>query len=150
MAMNRIFAGHEKNNTFGVVPKDTVAGDPVWWGDLPAVAITNRGDATQTTEVSSMEITVPNGGVGLEDDEASLATDGTYHLAVEEVLAASAPANGVPVYAIPADSEDPVVLTLEGDDGKDVDPVANIRFGVINAPNNYVWEDDYAPVRIGV
>lgn len=147
MAMNRIFAGHEKNNTFGVVPDDTVAGDPVWWGSLPAVAITNRGDATQTTEVGSMEITVPNGGVGLEDDEASLATDGTYHLEVGEVLAASAPANGTPVYAVGDDPEEAVELTLDGDDGSGTDYV---RFGVINAPNNYVWEDDYAPVRIGV
>lgn len=146
MATNRIFAGVEKNNTFGVVPAGTKGGDAVWWGDTPAVAITNRGNATKTTQVGSMSITTPNGGVGLKDNEASLATDGTYELPVDGVDPDEVPANGVVVYSTTTTGK--AVLTLDADDGES-SPTAYTRFGVINAPNNYNWEDDVAPVRIG-
>lgn len=141
MATNRIFAGVEKNNTFGEVPSGTKGGDAVWWGDTPAVAITDRGDSTKTTQVGSMSITTPNGGVGLKPNEASLATDGTYDLPVGDVLAASAPASGTVVYS--TTDTGAADLTLD-DDGN-----TNVRFGVINVPNNYNWEDAVAPVRIG-
>lgn len=146
MATNRIFAGVEKNNTFGVVPSGTKGGDAVWWGDTPAVAITDRGDATKTTQVGSMSITTPNGGVGLATNEASLATDGTYDLPVDGVVVATAPANGVVVYS--STSTGKAVLTLDADDGES-SPTAYTRFGVINAPKDYNWVADVAPVRIG-
>ena len=146
MAVNRIFAGNEKNNLFAVVPSGTKGGDAVWVGDTPAVAITNRGDATKTVQVASLSITYPNGGVGLEDTEASLATDGTYELPVDGVEVATPPANGVVVYSTTTTGA--AVLPLDADDGE-TSPTAYTRFGIINVPNNYNWVADVAPVRIG-
>ena len=146
MAVNRIFAGNEKNNLFAVVPSGTKGGDAVWVGDTPAVAITNRGDATKTVQVASLSITYPNGGVGLEDTEASLATDGTYELPVDGVVVATPPATGVVVYC--KEGTGAADLTLDADDG-DSPAVEYTRFGIINVPNNYNWVKDVAPVRIG-
>ena len=147
MATNRVFAGNEKNNTFGLVPDETVSGDAVWWGDTPAVAITDPGGATKEIEVGSLKIEYPSGGQGLAAGEASLATDGTYDLPLT-VTPASPPANGTVVYSSTDPASEEVTLTLDADDG-DSPAVPYTRFGVINAPKDYTWTATAAPVRIG-
>ena len=136
MSTNRVFAGNEKNNIARVVPEGTKAGDFLLVNGRPAVAITDRGDATKTETVGPYTITFSSGGASLEPDEASLYTDGTHDLPVTG--ADDSTGQDVPVYidggslTLTAPAENPVV------------------FGYTNYPvENYNRKAGIAPVRIG-
>lgn len=136
MALNKIYAEDTRTNRARVVPKGTVSGDFLLLdGDIPAVAITDRGDAERTYDAGyKMTITRPSGGVGLAADEASVATTGTWELPVTGVDDDTA--QGTPVYITEAGE---LVLVETG----------NTLFGITDYPIGYARTDGLAPVRIG-
>ena len=97
MATNKVFQENTKNNRARVVPVGTKSGDFLIVGGRPAVALTDRGDATKTTPISGgASLTLPSGGFSLKPNQASLAFDGTWHLPVTG--ATTTTGNGVPIY----------------------------------------------------
>jgi len=81
----------------------------------------------------------PDGGVGLDALEASVATDGTYEFPVTGADATTA--NGTAVYAVVASGRiTGLTLTSSG----------NTLFGVINNPKDYVGAAGAICVKIGV
>lgn len=138
MAINKIFQSTEADHRARVVPEDTKSGDPLLLGTRPAVALTDRGDATRTDTTGLpagvTSISYKSGGAGLEDDQASVAFDGTWEFDVTG--AATSTAQDVAVYITSAGA-----LTLtEG---------SNTAFGFTDYPQDYVKVAGRAPVRIG-
>ena len=133
MARNKVFQEDRRNNRARVVPAGTRAGDFLMVGGRPAVALTDRGDATKTTPIGNgVTLTQPSGGFSLKPDEASLAFDGTWHLPVTGATATTA--NDVPVYF----SAGKLQLTASGD------PV-----GYTDYPQGFYKQAGFAAVRIG-
>lgn len=135
MAQNRIFKETERQNRVRVVPSGTKSGDPLLIGLRPAVAITDRGDATKTFTFGGLTVGgFPSGGVGLEDNEASVAFDGTWEFAVTG--ATTGTAQDAPVYITSAGA---LNLTASG----------NTLFGYVDYPVGYFKAAGRLPVRIG-
>ena len=133
MATNKVFQENTKNNRARVVPVGTKSGDFLIVGGRPAVALTDRGDATKTTPISGgASLTLPSGGFSLKPNEASLAFDGTWHLPVTG--ATTTTGNGVPVYINAGNLQ----LTASGD------PV-----GYTDYPQGFYKQAGFAAVRIG-
>ena len=138
MALNQIFAPTHGKNRARAVASGVVAGTPLLSGGEPAVALTSRGDATKTDAIPGSgitSVTYKSGGVGLADDEASLAFDGTFEFAVAGVTTGTG--SGVAVYIT---SGGALNLTASG----------NTLFGYTDYPKGYRKEAGRAPVRIGI
>lgn len=137
MALNRIFREDPRKNRARVAPAGTTSGSPRVIDDRPAVALTDRGDATKSFTIEGSDITVsglPSGGVGLAPDQASFAFDGTWEFAVAG--ATTTTGQGVAVYITTGNT-----LTLtEG---------TNTLFGHTDYPVGYFKRAGFAPVRIG-
>lgn len=138
MATNNIFQENGKNNRARTVPAGTVAGDFLMFGDVPAVAYTDRGDATKTYPVAEgVTITRPSGAVGFKADEAGVAFDGTWEFEVTGVTTSTD--SEVPVYFAAGDPDE-LTLTKTG----------NKLFGYTDYPQeNYFRRAGIAPVKIG-
>jgi hypothetical protein len=67
-------------------------------GRIPAVALTDRGDAERTESFGPYDITYPSGGVGLQADQATVALDGAFRFDV--VGASASTVRNTPVYAV--------------------------------------------------
>ena len=133
MATNKVFPENTNNNRVRVVPVGTKAGDFFTLGGRPAVALTDRGDATKTTPISGgASLTSPSGGFSLNPNEASLAFDGTWHLPVTGATITTD--NDVPVYFNAGNLQ----LTASGD------PV-----GYTDYPQGFYKQAGFAAVRIG-
>ena len=133
MATNKVFQENTKNNRARVVPVGTKSGDFLIVGGRPAVALTDRGDATKTTPISGgVSLTLPSGGFSLKPNEASLAFDGTWLLPVTG--ATTTTDNDVPVYFNAGNLQ----LTASGD------PV-----GYTDYPQGFYKQAGFAAVRIG-
>ena len=133
MATNKVFQENTKNNRVRVVPVGTKAGDFFTLGGRPAVALTDRGDATKTTPIpGGASLTLPSGGFSLNPNEASVAFDGTWHLPVTG--ATTTTDNDVPVYFNAGNLQ----LTASGD------PV-----GYTDYPQGFCKQAGFAAVRIG-
>ena len=133
MATNKVFQESTRLNRAHVVPVGTKAGDFFTLGGRPAVALTDRGDATKTTPISGgASLTSPSGGFSLKPNEASLAFDGTWHLPVTG--ATTTTDNDVPVYFNAGNLQ----LTASGD------PV-----GYTDYPQGFYKQAGFAAVRIG-
>ena len=133
MATNKVFQENTKNNRARVVPLGTRSGDFLIVGGRPAVALTNRGDATKTTPISGGALlTLPSGGFSLKPNEASVAFDGTWHLPVTG--ATTTTDNDVPVYFNAGNLQ----LTASGN------PV-----GYTDYPQGFYKRAGFAAVRIG-
>jgi len=136
MALNRIFAEDERNNRARVVPADTKAGDPLVIEDRPAVALTNRGDVPGSSiTVDGTSYTLSGGGVGLDDDQASVAFDGTFLFEVAGATDGDS-AQGTQVYITSAGA---LTLTSTG----------NTKFGTVDKPQDWYDVAGSLPVRIG-
>lgn len=137
MALNRIFKENERNNRARVVPSGTVSGDPLLIESRPAVALTDRGNATKvfTESGTGLSVTAPSGGVGLDSDEASLAFDGTFRFEVTGATDGDE-AQGTVVYITAANA---LTLTAGG----------NTRYGTVDKPKGWFDIAGELPVRIG-
>lgn len=143
MALNRIFKENERNNRARVVPSGTVSGDPLLLGTRPAVALTDRGDATRTFTDAGTGLTVsglPSGGVGLEDDEASVAFDGTW----EFTGVVSSGTTAVPTTT----AQDTLVYITSGD-ALTLASSGNTVYGAVDYPIGYHKAAGRIPIRIG-
>lgn len=135
MALNRIYAGTDRKNRTRVVPSGTVSGDFLLIDGRPAVALTSRGDATKSESILGYTLSgIPSGGVGLEDDEATVAFDGTYALPVNGVTTAT---------------ESDVAVYIDGSGDLTLTETNNDLFGYTDYPVGYNKVADEAPVRIG-
>lgn len=108
--------------------------------DHVGVAYTNSGAHLSTvTSVAGMAVTgIMDGGIGLDALECSVAVDGTFEFAVTG--ASSATANGTIVYAVVATGRiTSLTLTVS----------TNVRFGVVNNPQDYVGSASKICVKIG-
>ena len=133
MATNKVFQENTKNNRARVVPLGTRSGDFLIVGGRPAVALTDRGDATKTTPISGgASLTLPSGGFSLKPNEASLAFDGTWHLPVTG--ATTTTDNDVPVYY----NAGTLQLTASGN-----------TVGYTDYPQGFYKQAGFAAVRIG-
>ena len=133
MATNKVFQENTRNNRAHVVPVGTKSGDFLIVGGRPAVALTDRGDATKTTPISGgASLTLPSGGFSLEPNEATLAFDGTWHLPVTG--ATTTTTSGVPVYHNAG--------TLQ------LTPLGN-TVGFTDYPQGFYKRAGFAAVRIG-
>lgn len=99
----------------------------------PGVAYTNSGAHTRTDATSAAPASIsgiPDGGVGLDALQCSVATDGTYEFAVATAVATpgSQTANGTAVYAIVSGGRI-TGLTLVS--------TSNTLFGTVNNPQDY-------------
>jgi hypothetical protein len=99
----------------------------------PGVAYTNSGGHTRSDTNSAAPATIsgiPDGGVGLDALQCSVATDGTYEFAVATAVATpgSQTPNGTAVYAIVSGGRI-TGLTLVA--------TANTFFGTVNNPQDY-------------
>lgn len=134
MATNKVFQENTKNNRARVVPLGTRSGDFLIVGGRPAVALTDRGDATKTTPISGgASLTLPSGGFSLKPNEAAIAFDGTWHLPVTDATIATG--NDVPVYLNAGGN---LQLTMVGN------PV-----GYTDYPQGFYKQAGFAAVRIG-
>lgn len=139
MALNRIVSGTRQRQLPAVVPTGTKAGDAVLVDNgVPAVALTDRGDATRTYTYGGTTITEPSGGVGNAPTEAVVAYDGIY--AFDIAGADGDEADGTLVY-IEADGD----LSLSDKDGA----VNNTLYGRVKRPEGYHDIDGNLPVRVG-
>lgn len=135
MALNRIFKETERKNRARVVPSGTVSGQPLLLGIRPAVAITDRGDATRTFSLGGLSVSgTPSGGVGLEPNEASVAFDGTWEFPVTGATTATAQDSAVYITGAGA-----LTTTASG----------NTLFGYVDYPVGYFKAAGRLPVRIG-
>lgn len=138
MAKNKIFQSTQAKHRARVVPDGTKAGAPLLIGGRPAVALSDRGNATRT-ETAGLpagltSITYKSGGVGLKEDQASVAFDGTWEFAVTG--ATTSTGQDVKVYITSAGA-----LTLtEG---------SNTLFGYTDYPEDFVKVAGRAAVRVG-
>lgn len=136
MALNRIYKETERNNRARVVPSGTVSGQPLLVESRPAVAITDRGDATKSFTLGGLTVSgLPSGGVGLADNEASVAFDGTWLFPVTGATNGDS-AQGTVVYIT---SGGALTLTASG----------NTRYGTVDRPKDFHNIAGSLPVRVG-
>lgn len=138
MAINQIFAPDRNNSRARVVPAGTKSGDPLLINDRPAVAETDRGDATRTETTflppGVTSLTYQSGGQTLDPDQATVNFDGTFEFEVTGITDTTG--NDVAVYITSAGD-----LTLtEG---------SNTLFGHTDYPESYKKIAGRGPVRIG-
>jgi hypothetical protein len=138
MALNQIFAPTQGKTRPRVVASGVVAGTPLLLGGEPAVALTDRGDATKTitpTGTNVTSLTYKSGAVGYGPTEAGVAYDGTFEFPVAAVTTSTD--SGVAVYITAGGA---LNLTASG----------NTLFGYTDYPKGYTKENGRAPVAIGV
>ena len=103
----------------------------------PGVTITGTGNFTRSqvgpgpTTISG----IPAGGVGLEGNEATVATDGTWEFPVTGGLTTTP--NNTLVYITAGNA-----LTLTAG--------SNVKYGVVDYPKDYVKVAGTLPVKLGV
>lgn len=138
MAQNKVFQTDQKDHRARTVPAGTKSGDALLLNDRPAFAITDRGDATrtQTTGLPAglTSITFKSRGVGLADDQATVAYSGSWECAVTGALATT-------------DQDVAVYITSAGE--LTLTEATNTLFGHTDYPQGYTKVAGRAVVRIG-
>lgn len=138
MAVNIVFQSDQTTHRARVVPTGTKSGTPLLIGGRPALAITDRGDATrtQTTGLPAglTSITYKSGGVGLATDQATVSFRATFEAPVTG--ATTSTGQDVAVYITSAGA---LTLTDTG----------NTLFGYTDYPVDFVKAAGRAAVRIG-
>lgn len=123
MATNQVFADIPSTRRVREVGSNVAPGTPLIADGRGAVTITGSGDYTRTVTVGSISQVVTGGGVGLGDEDATLAFTGSWAFDVDGASDATAP--GTPVYLDAAGA-----LTLSADDGAgdDYEPYGVVDF----------------------
>lgn len=144
MATNLVYRNTDSQNRVETLAATYQSGQPVLsLADLPAVTVTASGDATISDSTSFPPYTVsgiPNGGVGLEGKEVTLAFDGTWEFLASE-FANTAPN---PVTAVQGTA---VYITTGGD--LTTTESTNTLYGYMDFPPDYDRTRGMIPVRIG-
>lgn len=139
MATNAVFPYTESQVEIWTLAATTAPGVAVVGGPngaQPGVTLTGTGDYKVTAQVGPYTISgIGRGGVGLEAKQASVATDGTWELAVAG--ATTGTAQNALVYITTAGAPTLTVGT-------------NKVIGKVNYPQDYVKAAGILPVKIGV
>lgn len=102
----------------------------------PGVTITGTGNYVKSYTTGPYTISgIPAGGVGLEGNEATVATDGTWNFLVTGGLTTTP--NNTLVYITSGNA-----LTLTAG--------SNTKYGVVDYPKDYVKVAGTLPVKLGV
>lgn len=141
------FSSTDAKRELWKIATECAVGTALLNGTRPGVAYVNSGGHTRTDANSANPASItgiPDGGVGLDALQVTVATDGTYEFAVTGATIAGAvglAANGTLVYAA-VTSGRPTSLTLTA--------TSNTLYGIINNPQDYVPSaDGIACVKIG-
>ena len=112
MATNQVFADIPSTRRVREVGSNVAPGTPVIVDGRGGVTVTGSGDYTRTVTVGSISQVVTGGGVGLRDEDATVAFTGSW--AFDVVGASDATEPGTPVFLddgdvtlTPADPDDP-------------------------------------------
>lgn len=136
MATNLVYRNIDSKNRVEDLGKTLAPGIPaVSTADLSVVTVTASADYTITeTAVGGITISgIPAGGVGLREQEVTLAFDGTWEFPVTGATAATA--QGTEVFIDAATN----VLSLTG----------TVVYGYVDYPVDYNRTRGLTPVRIG-
>lgn len=142
MATNLVYRNTDSQNRVEDLGETLAPGTPaVSLAGLPVVAVTGSADYTITEVVDdNISITgIPAGGVGLDDQEVTLAFDGTWEFDAE-AFGGTLPPSGV-------DQGDAVFITAGGD--LTTTEGSNTAFGYFDYPKDYDATRGFLPVRIG-
>lgn len=136
MATNLVYRNTDSQNRVEDLGKTLAPGTPALsLAGLPVVAVTGSADYTRS-EVLADGTTlsgIPAGGVGLVDQEVTLAFDGTWEFEVDGATASTA--QGTEVFIDDATNE----LSLTG----------TVTFGYVDWSPDYDRTRGLTPVRIG-
>ena len=136
MAMNMVYPFSREKARERQVPSGTQSGAALLINTRPCVALTARGDSTNTKILADgTTITRNVGGAGNLFDSASVAYDGTWEFAI-----AGIPTNTAQDVAVYITAGNVLTLTLTG----------NTLFGYTDYPRDYVKTVGIAPVRIAL
>ena len=135
MAMNMVYPYNRERSRERQVPSGTLSGAPLLINSRPCVAITARGDSTNTKVLADgTTITRNVGGAGNLFDSATVAFDGTWEFTI-----AGIPTNTAQDVQVYITAGNVLTLTLTG----------NTAFGFTDYPRDYTKTVGIAPVRIG-
>ena len=112
---------------------------------LPAVTVTGSADYTieDTTSYAPLTISdIPAGGVGLTDQEVTLAFDGTWEFAEDDVAGtiAATMTQGLLIYADETAVGAATLTTTSS---------GNTLWGYVDIPKDYDVSREMVPIRIG-
>lgn len=137
MASNLVYRNSDSQNRVEDLGKTLAPGAPaISKAGLPVVAVTGSADYTVTEVVPGLGSIsgIPAGGVGLRDQEVTLAFDGTWEFPVTGATAATA--QGTKVYITTAGE----LTTTAG---------SNTEYGYVDYSTDYDRSRGLVPVRIG-
>ena len=147
MATNLVYRNTDSQNRVEVLAATYQAGVPVIsLGAEPAVTVTASGDATRTESTFYAPLTIsgiPNGGVGLEGKEVTLAFDGTWEFLAEAFTGSDPDPETVAQGALVNFTTASGLLTMTAVGARIV------AYGYIDFPPDYDKTRGYVPVRIG-
>lgn len=134
MAMNMVYTFNRERARERQVPAGTLSGAPLLINGRPCVALTARGDSTNTKVLADgTTITRNVGGASNAFDSASVAYDGTWEFTI-----AGIPTNTAQDTAVYITAGNVLTLLLTG----------NTLFGYTDYPRDYTKTVGIAPVRI--
>lgn len=144
MATNLVYRNIDSKNRVEVFGTTIQSGEPlVALSGRPSVSVTASGDSTTTDSTSFVPYTIsgiPNGGVGLEGKEVTLASDGTWEWPVARFTGiTAASAQGAAVNIITATRQFTNAAVGAG----------IVAYGTVDFPPDYDKTRGYVPVRIG-
>lgn len=137
MATNLVYRNSDSQNRVEDLGATIAPGTPVLSkAGLPAVAVTGSADYTKTESEYGMTVTFPAGGVGLKNQEVTLAFDGTWEF--DDITGADEDtAQGAAVYI---DSSGDLTTSSGG---------GAVEFGYVDWSPGYDKSRGFVPVRIG-
>lgn len=138
IATSEVFASTDAQREVWPTPVEIAKGTALLNGAKAGVAYTASGAHTTDETVGPYTITVPDGGVGLEALEVSVATDGTWMFPVTG--ATSSTAQGTLIYAVVASGRITSLTTTAS---------GNTLFGRVNLPAGQAASASATPVKIG-
>lgn len=136
MAMNLVYRNSESQNRVEDLGKTLAPGTPaVSTSGLPVVTVTGSADYTRTEVIEGVGTLsgIPAGGVGLKEQEVTLAFDGTWEFEVDG--ADTTTAQGTEVFIDDGTNE----LSLTG----------STTYGYVDWSPDYDRSRGLIPVRIG-
>lgn len=111
MSKNQVFGDIPSTRRVRTVGSNVAPGTPVIADGRGAVCITGSGDYTRNVVLGPYTVAVTGGGVGLADEDATLAFTGSWAYDVVGATAATAP--GTPVFL---DGDDVTLTAADPDD----------------------------------
>lgn len=137
------FSSTDANREVWAVATEVAVGTALLNGTRAGVAYAPSGGHTSSQVIGAITLSgIPDGGVGLDALECSVATDGSYEFPITGATAATV--NGTIVYAV-VSSGRITALTLTVGSA----PV-NATWGVVNNPQDYDASGAVSCVKIGV